>query len=65
MRFVPQIGLQVGGFECYITADDEENEAAEVYKDGPADGEDDDDGPINIDPVSNTLNLVVREEGSV
>lgn len=54
---------EVGGFECYIPADEEDTVASEVYQDD-ADA-DDDDGPTNINACSNTLNLVMRGEGTM
>ena len=46
----------MGGFECYIAADDDDTVAAEVYCDDDAEGND----LLNVTPVSNTLNLVMR-----
>ena len=52
-----------GGFECYIAADNEENEAAEVYKD---DDEDEDGGIVlSISPTFNTLTLTLRDDGTM
>ncbi|KAL4426531.1 hypothetical protein ABPG77_008389 [Micractinium sp. CCAP 211/92] len=49
---------EVGGFEAYLLADDD-NEAAEVYKAA----QDDESGVLNVSPAANTLNLVLRDEG--
>ena len=50
---------EVGGFDCYIAAEDEANEAAEVYCDDDAE----DNTLLNLEPVSNTLSLVMRDTG--
>ena len=52
-----------GGFECYIAAENEENEAAEVYKDD----DDDEDGGIvlSVSPSFNTLSLALRDDGTM
>jgi len=49
---------EVGGFEAYLLADEDEDKPAEVYRGG-----DDDTGVLNVSPASNTLNLVLRDEG--
>ena len=51
----------VGAYECYIAADDEELTAAEVY------GGDEDEGNqlLSVAPAANTLNLVMRDEGTM
>ena len=49
----------VGGFECYIAADDEENEAAAQYD------EDDDTELLSVDVSNNTLSLVYRDPGTM
>lgn len=49
----------VGGYHCYIPADPENNAAtAEVYR-----PDDDDDELLSISAVSNSMNLVLRQEG--
>lgn len=50
-----------GGFECYIEADDEENES------GPADeyNEDDDTELLSVSASNNTLSLVYRDPGTM
>lgn len=50
---------EVGGFEAYVLADEDEDKPAEVYR-GNAD---DESGVLNVSPASNTLNLVLRDEG--
>ena len=51
----------VGGFQCYIVADEEEGtEAAEVYK---SKSEEEEDELLSIPPASNTLSLVLRDGG--
>jgi hypothetical protein len=49
----------VGGFECYIAADDEENEAAAQYD------EEDDTELLSVDVSNNTLSLVYRDPGTM
>eukprot|EP00283_Hemiselmis_rufescens_P014532 CAMPEP_0173448304 /NCGR_PEP_ID=MMETSP1357-20121228/40492_1 /TAXON_ID=77926 /ORGANISM="Hemiselmis rufescens, Strain PCC563" /LENGTH=98 /DNA_ID=CAMNT_0014414803 /DNA_START=54 /DNA_END=347 /DNA_ORIENTATION=- len=50
---------EVGGFECYVLADDEAAEASDVYKEDP-----DDDGPlVQSLAVSNTLTVVLQDAG--
>ena len=51
----------VGAYECYIAADDEELTAAEVY------GGDEDEGNqlLSVASAANTLNLVMRDEGTM
>eukprot|EP00039_Didymoeca_costata_P033108 m.40734 g.40734 ORF g.40734 m.40734 type:complete len:532 (-) comp9701_c0_seq2:1017-2612(-) len=51
----------VGGFECYIAAANEEEEAAEVYCDDDAE----DNDLLNVIASSNTLNLVMRDAGTM
>ena len=55
---------EVGGFECYIAADEEGSAAgaatAEVYK---ATGEEDEDELLSVSATFNTLSLVHRDEG--
>jgi Rps23 Pro-64 3,4-dihydroxylase Tpa1-like proline 4-hydroxylase len=58
-------GGEVGGFEAYLLADEEEaaaGAAAEVYR-GPGEGGGDDAGVLNVAPAANTLSLVLRDEG--
>eukprot|EP00201_Polytomella_parva_P018149 CAMPEP_0175071454 /NCGR_PEP_ID=MMETSP0052_2-20121109/19253_1 /TAXON_ID=51329 ORGANISM="Polytomella parva, Strain SAG 63-3" /NCGR_SAMPLE_ID=MMETSP0052_2 /ASSEMBLY_ACC=CAM_ASM_000194 /LENGTH=546 /DNA_ID=CAMNT_0016338629 /DNA_START=56 /DNA_END=1693 /DNA_ORIENTATION=+ len=52
---------EMGGFEAYLLAetDDESAAAAEVYR--PADA--DESGVLNVSACSNTLNIVLRDEG--
>lgn len=52
----------VGGFECYIEADDEEEQEA-----GPADeyNEDDDTALLSVSASNNTLSLVYRDPGTM
>ena len=54
-------GGDVGGFECYIEADDEtqENEAADEYN------EDDDTQLLSVSASNNTLSLVYRDPGTM
>jgi Rps23 Pro-64 3,4-dihydroxylase Tpa1-like proline 4-hydroxylase len=59
----------VGGFECYISGDKEEAEAAEVFQSAPTNdagakaGEEDDDTELlSVTPGANVLNLVMRDE---
>ena len=49
----------VGGFECYIAADDEENEAAAQYD------EEDDTELLSVSVSNNTLSLVYRDPGTM
>ena len=51
----------VGGFQCYIVADEEEGtEAAEVYQ---AKSTEEEDQLLSIPPANNTLSLVLRDGG--
>jgi hypothetical protein len=51
----------VGGFQCYIVADEEEGtEAAEVYQ---AKSTEEEDQLLSIPPANNTLSLVMRDGG--
>jgi Rps23 Pro-64 3,4-dihydroxylase Tpa1-like proline 4-hydroxylase len=53
-------GGEVGGFEAYVLADEEEEAGpAEVYRGGG----DDEGGVLNVAPAPNSLNLVLRDEG--
>ncbi|KAJ1439095.1 Oxoglutarate/iron-dependent oxygenase, C-terminal degradation domain-containing protein, partial [Ochromonadaceae sp. CCMP2298] len=59
-------GGEVGGFECYIEAeeDPENAEAAEVYRPEKDKGaEDAETSLLSVSPCNNTLNLVLRDEG--
>eukprot|EP01041_Mallomonas_annulata_P012573 gene12573-26479_t len=49
----------VGGFECYIGADEEEADAAEVYRTDTTD----DDQLLSVSSGANVLSLVMRDEG--
>jgi prolyl 3-hydroxylase /prolyl 3,4-dihydroxylase len=52
-----------GGFECYIAAENEDNEAAEVYK---HDNDDEDGGIVlSVSPRFNTLSLALRDDGTM
>ena len=52
-----------GGFECYIAAENEDNEAAEVYK---HDNDDEDGGIVlSVSPTFNTLSLALRDDGTM
>eukprot|EP00045_Choanoeca_perplexa_P016310 m.218754 g.218754 ORF g.218754 m.218754 type:complete len:574 (+) comp17223_c0_seq2:97-1818(+) len=51
----------VGGFECYLAAENEDNVAAEVYCDDDAEGND----LLSLSPVSNTLSIVLRDPGTM
>ena len=51
----------VGGFECYLAAEKEKNVAAEVYCDDDAEGYD----LLSVSPVSNTVNIVLRDPGTM
>lgn len=49
-------GGEIGGFDCYVLADDEAAEASDVYKEDP-----DDDGPlVQTLAKSNTLSIVLQ-----
>ena len=50
---------EVGGFECYIAADDEDNEAAAEYN------QDDDTELLSVSASMNTLSLVYRDPGTM
>lgn len=51
----------VGGFQCYIVADEEGGtEAAEVYQ---AKSTEEEDQLLSIPPANNTLSLVMRDGG--
>jgi prolyl 3-hydroxylase /prolyl 3,4-dihydroxylase len=50
---------EVGGFEAYLLADEDEERPAEVYRAGA----DDETGVLNVSAASNSLNLVLRDEG--
>jgi hypothetical protein len=53
----------VGGFECYLKADEESAlEAAEVYGGGD---NDDDDQILSVPLAANTMNLVLMEPGTM
>ena len=53
----------VGGFECYLKADEASAlEAAEVYDGGD---NDDDDQILSVPAAANTMNLVLREPGTM
>lgn len=49
---------EVGGFEAYVLAD-EEDEAAEVYRRD----DEQESGVLNVSAASNVLSLVLRDEG--
>eukprot|EP00056_Hartaetosiga_gracilis_P000963 m.41550 g.41550 ORF g.41550 m.41550 type:complete len:603 (+) comp10436_c0_seq1:142-1950(+) len=51
----------VGGFQCYLAAENEDNVAAEVYCDDDASGND----LLSISPSNNTLSLVYRDPGTM
>eukprot|EP00049_Salpingoeca_infusionum_P026021 m.23237 g.23237 ORF g.23237 m.23237 type:complete len:575 (+) comp8466_c1_seq1:224-1948(+) len=51
----------IGGFECYIAADDEDTVAAEVYCDDDAAGND----LLSVQASNNTLNIVLRDVGTM
>uniref|UniRef100_A0A7R9WT35 Oxoglutarate/iron-dependent oxygenase C-terminal degradation domain-containing protein n=1 Tax=Craspedostauros australis TaxID=1486917 RepID=A0A7R9WT35_9STRA len=61
----------VGGFECYIAADDEDEKEGAAkgteQQHGPADeyNEDDDTQLLSVSPSNNTLNLVYRDPGTL
>ena len=50
---------EVGGFEAYLLADEGEDRPAEVYRAAA----EDESGVLNVSAASNTLNLVLRDEG--
>ena len=50
---------EVGGFEAYVLADEDEEKPAEIYRAGA----DDESGVLNVSASSNSLNLVLRDEG--
>ena len=55
-----------GGFDCYIAAEDEANEAAEVYDDSTANDPNDDGGILlSVSPSFNTLSVALRDEGTM
>jgi Rps23 Pro-64 3,4-dihydroxylase Tpa1-like proline 4-hydroxylase len=52
-----------GGFECYIAADDDEDaEAAAVYKSMGEESDDEGDQLLSVSPAANVLSLVMRNE---
>ena len=51
---------EMGGYEAYLLADEDEEKPAEVYR-GPQD--DDESGVLNVSPSFNCLSLVLRDEG--
>ena len=52
---------EVGGYECYIAAEDDETEGdVAVYK---TNDDNDNDGLLNVGAMANTLNLVHRDQG--
>lgn len=54
----------VGGFECYLAADDsnaDATDAAEVYRTDTTE----DDQLLSVSPAFNVLNLVLRDEGTM
>eukprot|EP00055_Hartaetosiga_balthica_P009233 m.36338 g.36338 ORF g.36338 m.36338 type:complete len:584 (-) comp6661_c0_seq1:185-1936(-) len=51
----------VGGFQCYLAAEKEDNVAAEVYCDDDASGND----LLSISPSNNTLSIVFRDPGTM
>ena len=53
-----------GGFDCYIAAEDEANEAAEVYDDSTL-GDDDGGIVLSVSPSFNTLSIALRDEGAM
>lgn len=56
----PAHGAQVGGYEAYLLADEKDGvEAAEAYRAV----DDDESGVLNVSAASNSLNLVLRDEG--
>lgn len=50
---------EVGGFEAYLLADDEDDGPAEVYRQV----QDDDSGVLNVSPSFNSVSIVLRDEG--
>jgi hypothetical protein len=50
---------ELGGYEAYLLADEDEEKPAEVYR-GP---QDDESGVLNVSPAFNCLSLVLRDEG--
>jgi Rps23 Pro-64 3,4-dihydroxylase Tpa1-like proline 4-hydroxylase len=50
---------EMGGYEAYLLADEDEEKPAEVYR-GPTD---DESGVLNVSPAFNCLSLVLRDEG--
>ena len=52
----------VGGFECYIAAEDDTDAdaTAEVYK---AEGDDEDGDLLSVQAGCNVLNIVMRDQG--
>lgn len=47
---------EIGGFEAYVLPDSENEMPPDVY------GMDDEDGVLSVNPVSNSLNIVLRDE---
>ncbi len=62
---------EFGGFECYVGHDEEQAEAAEVFRkdrerNGDEEGEDDDDDKLlSVSPRNNVLNLVMRDSDAL
>jgi prolyl 3-hydroxylase /prolyl 3,4-dihydroxylase len=54
----------VGAFECYITSDGDEGEAAEVYK-AKQEEEGDDSQLLSVSPGFNVLSLVMRDQDTL
>ena len=54
---------EVGGFHCYIEAEDEAEEAAEVYQGAQQISDDDGGILLSVSPSFNTLSLALRDEG--
>lgn len=50
---------EMGGYEAYLLAEEDEEKPAEVYR-GPTN---DESGVLNVSPVFNCLSLVLRDEG--
>eukprot|EP00210_Caulerpa_lentillifera_P002467 g2365.t1 len=51
---------EIGGFEAYLLADTKQEAAADVYK-----ADDEDSGVLSVNPVANTLNLVLSDKGLI
>ncbi|EDQ90687.1 uncharacterized protein MONBRDRAFT_16204, partial [Monosiga brevicollis MX1] len=51
----------VGGFQCYLAAENEDNVAAEVYCDDDAEGND----LLSVSASTNTLSIVLRDTGTM